>query len=299
MLYASSFVYCVFFFFFQAEDGIRDWSVTGVQTCALPIYQEVRKVVVVPEVAHDADGFWDAADDLVIGEGPFTPDYQYGRPRADLKTTDAKGARGEERFFDGAPGAGIGLATVYVVRSSAARTGAKAGGQDPGGRKLLPIEVDSHRCLGRQIGVNQGVLPIDFEILRHQRAVELRRMAERSSPVLYHVVGENHLAIGRMPDRLLPGRAGVGHGRLAGECAEVDHAAKGFAGPLRGHFHSVQSFRAALELESDVQDCAGGCDSRIESVGQDPACGVRGEATLGEACRGRGGEPHGEDRAPN
>src|SRR5258706_7004043 len=25
-------------FFFQAEDGIRDWSVTGVQTCALPIY---------------------------------------------------------------------------------------------------------------------------------------------------------------------------------------------------------------------------------------------------------------------
>src|SRR5258706_11011129 len=29
------FVY--FFFFFQAEDGIRDWSVTGVQTCALPI----------------------------------------------------------------------------------------------------------------------------------------------------------------------------------------------------------------------------------------------------------------------
>src|SRR5262249_58073755 len=26
-----------FIFFFQAEDGIRDWSVTGVQTCALPI----------------------------------------------------------------------------------------------------------------------------------------------------------------------------------------------------------------------------------------------------------------------
>ena len=26
------------FFFFQAEDGIRDWSVTGVQTCALPIW---------------------------------------------------------------------------------------------------------------------------------------------------------------------------------------------------------------------------------------------------------------------
>src|SRR6185295_8952592 len=27
----------MFFFFFQAEDGIRDIGVTGVQTCALPI----------------------------------------------------------------------------------------------------------------------------------------------------------------------------------------------------------------------------------------------------------------------
>src|SRR5205807_7303614 len=31
-----------FFFFFQAEDGIRDYKVTGVQTCALPIYYELR-----------------------------------------------------------------------------------------------------------------------------------------------------------------------------------------------------------------------------------------------------------------
>src|SRR5256886_8747849 len=29
--------YFIFFFFFQAEDGIRDLTVTGVQTCALPI----------------------------------------------------------------------------------------------------------------------------------------------------------------------------------------------------------------------------------------------------------------------
>src|SRR5256885_6009511 len=29
--------FCFFFFFFQAEDGIRDYKVTGVQTCALPI----------------------------------------------------------------------------------------------------------------------------------------------------------------------------------------------------------------------------------------------------------------------
>src|SRR2546427_962328 len=32
----------LFFFFFQAEDGIRDLTVTGVQTCALPIWPDVR-----------------------------------------------------------------------------------------------------------------------------------------------------------------------------------------------------------------------------------------------------------------
>src|SRR5256885_11620639 len=31
-------------FFFQAEDGIRDYKVTGVQTCALPIFAELCAV---------------------------------------------------------------------------------------------------------------------------------------------------------------------------------------------------------------------------------------------------------------
>src|SRR2546430_5315070 len=36
------------FFFFQAEDGIRDLTVTGVQTCALPIYRKVACGLMVP-----------------------------------------------------------------------------------------------------------------------------------------------------------------------------------------------------------------------------------------------------------
>src|SRR2546429_6272858 len=36
-MYLARCVYSVFFFF-QAEDGIRDVAVTGVQTCALPIF---------------------------------------------------------------------------------------------------------------------------------------------------------------------------------------------------------------------------------------------------------------------
>src|SRR5690606_19481697 len=48
-----------FSFFFQAEDGIRDFHVTGVQTCALPIYEVLQVVglagigMVVGEVAVD------------------------------------------------------------------------------------------------------------------------------------------------------------------------------------------------------------------------------------------------------
>src|SRR2546430_10034716 len=34
----------LYFFFFQAEDGIRDLTVTGVQTCALPIYAGQRQI---------------------------------------------------------------------------------------------------------------------------------------------------------------------------------------------------------------------------------------------------------------
>src|SRR3989449_7008734 len=39
-------------FFFQAEDGIRDVAVTGVQTCALPIYLEVKNSTA--RVEHEA-----------------------------------------------------------------------------------------------------------------------------------------------------------------------------------------------------------------------------------------------------
>src|SRR5437762_8413670 len=62
----------MFFFFFQAEDGIRDTSVTGVQTCALPIYRVgpilVRRggTAAVPHRDHDlVDARWNA-DELLI-----------------------------------------------------------------------------------------------------------------------------------------------------------------------------------------------------------------------------------------
>src|SRR5438067_5582861 len=48
----------LFLFFFQAEDGIRDRNVTGVQTCALPISS-------VPRAGEEEDVEIVAADDAV------------------------------------------------------------------------------------------------------------------------------------------------------------------------------------------------------------------------------------------
>src|SRR5207249_7191932 len=46
------FVFCPYCFFFQAEDGIRDRNVTGVQTCALPIYSCSRKSIRIKSIAR-------------------------------------------------------------------------------------------------------------------------------------------------------------------------------------------------------------------------------------------------------
>src|SRR5689334_23536095 len=42
-----------FFFFFQAEDGIRDGTVTGVQTCALPISRPAGRLAHASAQRHD------------------------------------------------------------------------------------------------------------------------------------------------------------------------------------------------------------------------------------------------------
>src|SRR2546425_8682647 len=89
--------YYFFFFFFQAEDGIRDKLVTGVQTCALPIFNDLRAAVhllpgygerafVVP--AQDQLGKRGRAGDV----GPF-PDVYEVRVRADGHRLEAAQAR--------------------------------------------------------------------------------------------------------------------------------------------------------------------------------------------------------------
>src|SRR5947208_6620716 len=58
--YRSKFL--IFLFFFQAEDGIRDDLVTGVQTCALPIFADNSRMP-----------FRDACFDVVVYDPPHIP----------------------------------------------------------------------------------------------------------------------------------------------------------------------------------------------------------------------------------
>src|SRR6266481_7746938 len=51
--------FLVVFFFFQAEDGIRDGTVTGVQTCALPIFAHSDDMFPTSIVRVTEEEFWD------------------------------------------------------------------------------------------------------------------------------------------------------------------------------------------------------------------------------------------------
>src|SRR5262249_56177593 len=70
----------VCFFFFQAEDGIRDWSVTGVQTCALPISPAAaRSALLEREVS--GEGQW--VQTSLLQAQIFMLDFQAARWRSE------------------------------------------------------------------------------------------------------------------------------------------------------------------------------------------------------------------------
>src|SRR5256885_4508888 len=82
------FVVGEFVFFFQAEDGIRDYKVTGVQTCALPILREMLAVTAAlvgqglgDQVALLTDGRFSGATHGLMA-GHVTPEAARGGPIA-------------------------------------------------------------------------------------------------------------------------------------------------------------------------------------------------------------------------
>src|SRR5207248_3435417 len=101
-LYSRSFV----FFFFQAEDGIRDRTVTGVQTCALPI-SSFRKRATVREAV--------AVATVRMQPATLRKLVERGLPKGDVLTT-AK------------------VAGVLAARSEERRVGKECSGRGWGGR---------------------------------------------------------------------------------------------------------------------------------------------------------------------
>src|SRR5256885_17097630 len=81
-------------FFFQAEDGIRDYKVTGVQTCALPICHEKAREAIAPEAAVRLEV--QVADDVVAPAHPQPVGTGLVRdPR--IKDADQKGRKRAQR----------------------------------------------------------------------------------------------------------------------------------------------------------------------------------------------------------
>src|SRR5256885_13120696 len=90
----ESLLHISFFFFFQAEDGIRDYKVTGVQTCALPISRYQNKI-------QGEIGPPDPSAAVVYLEGNFPAS----------SATNPPSVRMEQKRFQFAPGIQIGRAS--------------------------------------------------------------------------------------------------------------------------------------------------------------------------------------------
>src|SRR5690625_6543671 len=76
-LFSVSSRYNLFCFFFQAEDGIRDGHVTGVQTCALPICTVSTSSHYLPQ--GSADRAEPAGGDDVLLAREWLPGAEIGR----------------------------------------------------------------------------------------------------------------------------------------------------------------------------------------------------------------------------
>src|SRR5688572_33490823 len=127
-------VYLYVFFFFQAEDGIRDLTVTGVQTCALPI---LGLAIVVPDATL-----------LVAGEngiGKRTDFEEYrlqsrgGKGIITMKTNDKTGnVVGALTVHDNVE---IMLITVGGQMVRIAVKGIREAGRNTQGVKLINLDV--------------------------------------------------------------------------------------------------------------------------------------------------------------
>src|SRR5256886_14115671 len=105
---------CVSFFFFQAEDGIRDLTVTGVQTCALPISFVFPTAQVEYKGKHPVFG----PSSVTLGDGVV---YVGNRGNSTVCVIDAHALKIGECLAIGSPAEGLSAAPDALTYVAAVR----------------------------------------------------------------------------------------------------------------------------------------------------------------------------------
>src|SRR6266853_1809339 len=143
----------LFFFFFQAEDGIRDLTVTGVQTCALPIFRLRRRVAPDRVGGNQLGNFGEATRSdkrtHVLGARPRVDGFDRCLNR--LLASDHAKCLDETRRID------ITLRRKNVVQGSV-----------PDWKRLAKI-VESELFDGAELVVSSRIQPVNLSVQRHAR----------------------------------------------------------------------------------------------------------------------------------
>src|SRR3989454_5670640 len=168
--------FCLSFFFFQAEDGIRDYKVTGVQTCALPILQPGGEFRLAPKRAQPIE----RAHERVLGE--LTRQLVVSR-QAVGQSVDTIHVGVVQRALRGAvPGPDFGYQFAFVHQTPSGKQGAASvnsvtrrsvgGLRGAGGRRVTPASGGSlsPRRRARRAGTTRGCRPGSTRRTRGPRA---------------------------------------------------------------------------------------------------------------------------------
>src|ERR1017187_10401175 len=151
-----------FFFFFQEKDGIRDTSVTGVQTCALPIYRDCA----LPRCS-------DAMEPLAIRRGDSDPNGHSHGPQ----------------WIDSSVGADVPCRHTHARRSAErswlGRRPCRDGYSSAGQRRHVGEPNTCDWFAGRGVFARHGANGVDGVSFLHFRANALAKVECRAG----HVAG--------------------------------------------------------------------------------------------------------------
>src|SRR2546430_5822684 len=119
--------WCMLFFFFQAEDGIRDLTVTGVQTCALPISAVGYPQYLADEGPEGIERL-ENVQELIAGAAAWA------------ETAGTEGDEAGDEAGEEGRGTGTSLIERYLTQAALV-TSADQGSGDPTGVTLMTVHM--------------------------------------------------------------------------------------------------------------------------------------------------------------